>query len=144
MSIDSGCAAVPPGVAAAPGGKPKPRSADAEVGTGIPAPGPSPGSPGMPGCGPIAAPGGNCWACICCRILGRSGLCCCKNATHKIYVINNISNIVCAITRPTIVIEISLSRCCVRSVHVKHRAELDYVFPRTRYFIYNICTCVSI
>lgn len=70
---------MPAGVAAAPGGRPKPRSAaDAEVGTGIPAPGPNPGSPGIPGCGPIAALGGSCWACICCRSLGRSGLCCCR------------------------------------------------------------------
>lgn len=57
---------MPPAVAAAPGGIPNPRSAaEADVGTGRPAPGPSPGRPGMPGCGPIAAPGGSCWACTC-------------------------------------------------------------------------------
>lgn len=81
VNIERGWAAVPPAVAAAPGGIPNPRSAaEADVGTGRPAPGPSPGRPGMPGCGPIAAPGGSCWACTCWRSLGRSGLCCCNGS----------------------------------------------------------------
>lgn len=81
VSMERGWAAVPPAVAAAPGGIPNPRSAaEADVGTGRPAPGPSPGRPGIPGCGPIAAPGGSCWACTCWRSLGRSGLCCCNGS----------------------------------------------------------------
>lgn len=84
LNIDSGWAAVVPGAVAAPGVKPRLRSAaEAEVGTGSPAAGPSPGSPGSPGWAPSAVPGGSCWACICCSNLDISGLCCCNPRENR-------------------------------------------------------------